>query len=1071
MTIDRPCHIRTPRFLLGLAVLMLVNQVHALGLGELEVRSALDEPLIAEIEVTFAEKEALESLEIGLGSREDFNQAGVPRESFLQTLEFTVLKDGSPKIRITTTQPTKEPFLHFLVRAKWDDGNLLREYTALLDPPLYAPEQPAVISSPGLAEDLKAPASSGSATEVTQTEEVQSQQPGSFTTFGGAEYGPTEEGDTLWSIASRFDTSGYNVNVFQVMIALLRENPGAFTENNVNRMKTGQILRLPSLDLVSKEEATRVYQTQLEQWESYKSELAKNSEILKVPSGQSSAGVAESTATTETSTSSESAKASPDSAESPIAEEQPATEESPVTAESQLAEESSTTGETPETDIAVAEEPAESDTAATTGAAASEDPATTEGELSEQDLLKIVRATLDEEGEVSSAGTGAAVEAAQAEAEKEIGTLRGRISTLEESLVSTELQNKELQERIALLEDQVANAQRLIQLESEDLALAQEQAIRQQEEQELLQQQLQLTEQQDQQAEAEQQAAAAAAAAAKAEQEAAVKAQQEAAEQEAAVKAQQEAAEQEAAEKIEAEKAAAEQEADTVAGTAQLVPRNQESAPWWQNIVDVIVGSSLSTIAAVAGMLVLLVGALLFIRRRRSIAEFEESILSGSGLDGRTDSTENAASNSSGTDTSFLSDFGMAGMGSMQADEVDPLAEAEVYLAYGRDEQAEEVLKEAASRHPERHELKLKLLEIYQQRDDIKSFETLAEELYPAEGQGDPVAWGKVVEMGVKINPDNPLFSRELPSGPASTASVDEAIDADSFTGTSSVNETGLDADTDLIDLELPNLQAAQGMSDAELPQDIVNQSANPIDPSMNPFPQPDKNAGVTGEFDDLAEQMGLTTPTGSEPDVSDLAGQSKDAEMLNFSTTDADELDFDIDLEGPEAAPAKDTGVATDAPGTKNLNTVDIGEMELPDSSSQTADSTDDFSVDELSVDELSVVDGPVDEESRLQAEQSGSEMDGDKSPMGQSNDVTRNFGVVTGGSNQPERLPINDGEEDANTDNGKWDEAATKLDLAQAYLNMGDKAGARSIIDEVMKEGNPAQKDQAAELEAQLG
>ena len=90
-------------------------------------------------------------------------------------------------------------------------------------------------------------------------------------------------------------------------------------------------------------------------------------------------------------------------------------------------------------------------------------------------------------------------------------------------------------------------------------------------------------------------------------------------------------------------------------------------------------------------------------------------------------------------------------MGSMQADEVDPLAEAEVYLAYGRDEQAEEVLKEAAARNPTRHELKLKLLEIYRQRDDVKSFETLAEELYPAAGQGDLTTWHKVAEMGVEI--------------------------------------------------------------------------------------------------------------------------------------------------------------------------------------------------------------------------------------------------------------------------------------------------------------------------------
>ena len=255
-----------------------------------------------------------------------------------------------------------------------------------------------------------------------------------------------------------------------------------------------------------------------------------------------------------------------------------------------------------------------------------------------------------------------------------------------------------------------------------------------------------------------------------------------------------------------------------------------------------IVGSSMSLIAGVAGLLVLLVAAILFIRRRRSIAEFEESILSGSGLDGQTDTTDTAAANPAGTDTSFLSDFGMAGMGSMQADEVDPLAEADVYLAYGRDEQAEEVLKEAVARDPGRHELKLKLLEIYQQRDDLKSFETLAEELYPAGGQGDPVTWAKVVKMGNKMNPHNPLFAQELPGGMADT------VTSDDLGGPGSIN------------LDLSGLPGAATMSDTELPQNIIGQSSGPIDPALHPFPAPDKNAGVDEELGREVAQVDSTS-------------------------------------------------------------------------------------------------------------------------------------------------------------------------------------------------------------------
>ena len=129
------------RLLVSLVAFFFVNQVHALGLGNLKVLSALDEPLVAEIELKSVTESELETLEVSLGSAEDFQRAGIDREAFLGQLEFRVRKVGKPAIRINTTQPAKEPFLHFLIRAEWSDGKLIREYTALLDPPLYAAQQ------------------------------------------------------------------------------------------------------------------------------------------------------------------------------------------------------------------------------------------------------------------------------------------------------------------------------------------------------------------------------------------------------------------------------------------------------------------------------------------------------------------------------------------------------------------------------------------------------------------------------------------------------------------------------------------------------------------------------------------------------------------------------------------------------------------------------------------------------------------------------------------------------------------------------------------------------------------
>jgi len=232
------------------------------------------------------------------------------------------------------------------------------------------------------------------------------------------------------------------------------------------------------------------------------------------------------------------------------------------------------------------------------------------------------------------------------------------------------------------------------------------------------------------------------------------------------------------------------------------------------------------------GLIVLGLIGLIVWRRRRSIAEFEESILSGSALDIQTDTHETGTASTAATDTSFLSEFGVPGMGGMQTDEVDPIAEAEVYMAYGRDEQAEEVLKEAINRDS-RPELKLKLLEIYRSRNEVKEFETLAEELYPAHGNEPDEVWRKVVEMGQQVSPGNPLFKGGVVA--ASAAAVGAAI-------------------------------AGGGVAGGQPPVDAVaTQPVNEVGDAgagTQAFPQPERDNSVESELDQLTQQAELANPS-----------------------------------------------------------------------------------------------------------------------------------------------------------------------------------------------------------------
>ena len=116
--------------------------------------------------------------------------------------------------------------------------------------------------------------------------------------------------------------------------------------------------------------------------------------------------------------------------------------------------------------------------------------------------------------------------------------------------------------------------------------------------------------------------------------------------------------------------------------------------------------------------------------------------------------------------TSDQTDFSQAGPGSIDTDAVDPVAEADVYMAYGRDVQAEEILVEARLKDPKRYAIHLKLLEIYSNRKDLKQFESLATDLYTDSG-GVGADWEKAAAMGIKLDPGNPLFGASAQAAPA----------------------------------------------------------------------------------------------------------------------------------------------------------------------------------------------------------------------------------------------------------------------------------------------------------------
>lgn len=239
-----------------LAVISLLAPVTALplGIGDIELHSALNQKLNAEIKLHLAPGENPEDIVIRMAAPEQFDKAGIPWNYVLSKIKFNrvVRPNGSVSINVSSREVISEPFVDFLVEVSWPQGNQYREFTLLLDPPsgYHPPELPDVadnriqieaLPKRPVAPRVHRPATTKARPKVAA--HISTQTPTS------GEYGPTQRADTLWEIAKKLGEQR-GVPQQQMMYALFNANPDAFIQGDINALKIGETLKIPETDAI-----------------------------------------------------------------------------------------------------------------------------------------------------------------------------------------------------------------------------------------------------------------------------------------------------------------------------------------------------------------------------------------------------------------------------------------------------------------------------------------------------------------------------------------------------------------------------------------------------------------------------------------------------------------------------------------------------------------------------------------------------------------------------------------------------------------------------------------------------
>jgi pilus assembly protein FimV len=401
------------------------------------------------------------------------------------------------------------------------------------------------------------------------------------------------------------------------------------------------------------------------------------------------------------------------------------------------------------------------------------------------------------------------------------------------------------------------------------------------------------------------------------------------------------------------------------------------------SFVDTLLEDPMLLAGGGGAVIALLLGLLVW-RRKRS-ASLDNSLIGMTTTDSSsvfgTTGGRNVDTGVSGLQT----DFSQSAIGSIDTEEVDPVAEADVYMAYGRDAQAEEILKEALQKDPSRQAVRLKLLEIYASRKDLKAFETTASEIYAATG-GQGGDWDKAVSLGRSIDPSNAMYG--APQAAAAVAPVASVATAAAHEVAAENIDAVPESAAPLLDLDLDGGAAVQpAMPDIAFESNVSQ--ALDLDLDLNLGGEPEADATPTS-----AEEPADFSPSGTF---------IMDAETKKAVSELGESQSLDIDLDAPTLEPK-------DAKPNAGLAM--------------------DFKLDEPTM-EQPKADVPAVDLSGLS-------------------------------------LDLNDNSEQGA--DSSWQEVATKLDLAKAYEEMGDKDGARELLNEVLKEGDGAQQEQARTMLAAI-
>lgn len=644
------------------SALLFASTANAAGLGKLTVNSALGQPLRAEIELTSVSNDENGLLVPRLASSDAYRSAGIDLSPVLYSLRFAVAKhdDGRQYISVTSAQPVNEPFVDMLIELGGNGaGKLLREYTFLLDPadlstgqaPQVVGARPVPSRSPSTVTPLPAPDNAAPLTErpssrsakqpserPTKVAASKPTEPAPSSGTGESQY-QVKSGDSLSKIAGQFKPEGASLD--QMLVALYRNNQGAFGGNNMNRLRAGQVLTIPdpaSVTSISSGEAHGVIIAQAADFNEYRSKLAgqvANSEAQK--SGESKqSGSGKITAKVEE-------KASPTA--------------------------------------------------------------------TAQDKLKLSKA-----GGAPDKGS--------------------KIAAGEEDRIAKEKELAEANARVKQLEKNVTDLKSLLDVKSKNVAEQAKPAPK---------------------ADVKPVAPAPApvpVAAAPAPAPTPVPAP-------APAVAAASAAASAPAPKPDAAPVKAEVKPDEVASVSPPPkppkPKAKVVPPPEPSLLDELFGNPL--VIGGAALLLVAGGAFGVYRgyRKRKEKSFGDSIITDSSLKANSLFGSTGGQSVDTNNSVFNSNFAPSAS-QLDSNEVDPVAEADVYIAYGRDAQAEEILKEALRTQPDRNAVRVKLLEIYANRKDVRSFETVASELYGlTKGEGED--WQQAASLGLSIDPKNPLYA------------------------------------------------------------------------------------------------------------------------------------------------------------------------------------------------------------------------------------------------------------------------------------------------------------------------